>query len=365
MLVQKNQKKILFGMIFLLFLSPYSSFPDTELKTSNCKYSTNITRAVNYLLEQYNPELELIFESEDSGTHWLKQVNYPDFRWGYNQTYWLYSDNLIAAYALEPWAPEISAKIKKSIYSYKIPKSNKFEALIGEDIGIDRGANNIIVIKNINYVILIRRHDGMLPDPRYKFVDNMIYKALSSFYQGRIEESQNKILEVYKMWNGTCIVDSGVTQKKLWPNSAPSDIGFGQNFKIALLLYGAKVTGTYLPEYYKLEEILWSKQQENGGITTLSTPQGKPIGSANTETTAMTLLIYNEQLISNLQNVPKNLESDLKYFEKSSILNDKFSFQTRMISIENILLGKIIISICILTFIIFYLKKRNGHKLIV
>ena len=275
----------------------------------NDELPTRITRAVDYLLDHYNSELGLIYESEDEGTHWLKRIEYPEYSWGYNQTYWLYSDNLVVAYALEPWAPEVSMKINETINRYQVPKSNKFEVLIGEPIGPDRGANNIIVVQLPDYVILIRCHDGILADPRLKFVDSMIYEALTKFYQGQPKKAREMVMETYGMWNGTCLVDYGVIQKELTPKNAPSDIGYGMNFKLALLLYGAKVTGTNLPNYDELEEILWSKQQENGGITTLSTTQGEPIGSANTETTALTLLIYNEQLISRLQNsVPNTRE---------------------------------------------------------
>ena len=338
----KKKRIIAFLVIFLLFSWPYCIL-NIEASASNEKYNVNIKRAVNYLLDHYNSEFGLIYESEDDGIHWLKQVEYPDYKWDYNQTYWLYSDNLIAAYALEPWAPEISAKIKETIDSYNIPKSNKFEALFGEVIGIDRGANNIIVSNSSEYVFLIRRHEGVLPDPRHKFADNMIYEALSKFYKGEIEEAQNKIFEVFKMWNGTCIVDSGVIQKKPWSKSAPSDIGLGQNFKLALLLFGARVTETNLPNYNELEDVLWSKQQENGGITTLSLPQGQPIGSANTETTALTILIYNDQLIYRLQSIGNASKSS--DFKNDIIFQISNSDKIRMFytSLLFLLVGAIII----------------------
>ncbi len=289
--------------IFLILLVLSFVFTLNEVNGINDEELTRINRAASYLLEHYDSELGLIFESEDRGTHWLKRVDYPEYRWRYYQTYWLYSDNLVASYALEPWAPEVSTRIKETIESHQVPKSNKFEALIGEPIGPDRDARNIIVAQHQEYVILIRLHDGLIADPRYKFADSMIYEALTKFYEGDIRKAQEIVMDVYGMWNGTCLVDYGVTQKELQPGNAPSDIGFGMNFKLALLLYGAKVTGTDLPTYNELEEILWSKQQKNGGITTLSTPQGEPTGSANTETTAMTLLIYNEKLISRLQGI--------------------------------------------------------------
>jgi hypothetical protein len=44
-------------------------------------------------------------------------------------------------------------------------------------------------------------------------------------------------------------------------------------------------------------------QQANGGTTSLADLNGNPIGSANTETTAMTLLPYNNEVISRMQNL--------------------------------------------------------------
>ena len=167
----------------------------------------------------------------------------------------------------------------------------------------DRQAKDFIVKQTGDHVILVRIHNGTIGNPLFKYADNMICEALAKYSKGQKTEAQSLVREVYNMWNGTCLVDSGVNQQLLWPNNAPTDIGFGLNFKLALFLYGAKVTGTDLSDFCKLEEILWSKQQINGGITTLSTGHGEPVGSANAETTALTLLIYNQALISKMQSI--------------------------------------------------------------
>jgi hypothetical protein len=39
-------------------------------------------------------------------------------------------------------------------------------------------------------------------------------------------------------------------------------------------------------------------QNQYGGITSLADATGRPIGSSNTETTALTLLIYNQRLLA-------------------------------------------------------------------
>lgn len=84
-------------------------------------------------------------------------------------------------------------------------------------------------------------------------------------------------------------------------NKAFGETGYYANYKLALLLYASRVMGIELPNYGEIEDLLWSKQSENGRtIISLSDPEGDPIGSANCETTSLTLLIYNDELIESL-----------------------------------------------------------------
>ena len=173
---------------------------------------------------------------------------------------------------------------------------------MGATIGNDRMARDLIINQTENWVILIRIHNGTYANPLNHFGDEMIYRALSDYYTGSIYLARMLVLSVYRMWNGTCLVDYGVTQKELSPQNAPSDIQVCMNMKLALLLFATEVIGLTLPDFARLEEHLWSMQKENGGITTLSTGHGFPKGSANTETSALTLLLYNTYLIEKLNN---------------------------------------------------------------
>jgi len=287
---------LLLAILLSPFFAPYST-PTHTPQTLNSR----LQLAVRYLISHFNPDVGLVYESEDEGTHWLKRTEYPNYQWKYTQTYWLYSDNLFAAYALLPWAPEIAHRINETINRYNPPLSGKFEAVIGQPVGPDRMARDIILNKTDNYAVLIRVHDGRTADPRYHFADAMIYEALTRYYNSQIKEAREEVQQVAAMWNGTCMVDYGVTQSRLNPENAPSDIGFCINFKLALLLYGSQLIGVDLPNFGQLADTLWKMQKENGGITTLSTGRGEPIGSANTETTSLTLLIYNSALIAKLQ----------------------------------------------------------------
>ena len=266
-------------------------------------YQTRLRNLVSYLVSHFNPQIGLIYESEDKGTHWLKRIEFPSYHWHYNQTYWIYSDNLFAMYALEPWRPDIASVINETFLHYDLPFSNRFEAVIGTPIGNDRMARDLIINQTKNWVILIRIHNGTLANPLHHFADEMIYQALTDYYTGSTYLARMLVLSVYRMWNGTCLVDYGVTQTVLTPQNAPSDIRFCMNMKLALLLYASAVIGVNLPNFAQLEEHLWSMQKGNGGITTLSTGHGLPKGSANAETSALMLLLYNAKFIERLSNM--------------------------------------------------------------
>ena len=94
------------------------------------------------------------------------------------------------------------------------------------------------------------------------------------------------------MWDGKGICDL-----------ATQTDGKYANYKLALILYASRVLGIELADYGEIEDKLWSMQQANGGITSLKDLDGGPVGSANTETTSMALLPYNEELISKMRSI--------------------------------------------------------------
>jgi len=274
-----------------------SSFPS---------YSQQRQAAAAYLKAAFNPNISLIHESEDQGRHWLSN-EIPAYRWRYNETYWLYSDNLIAYHAIEPFYPDIAAKISLAIQGWRVPPSGKFESLFGTPVGPDRGAHDYIVFssftgthtRNLDFAIMIRVHNGTIPSIHFTYADVLIYRALSSYWMTDRNSAQALVRKAASLWNGTCIVDSGVHMPAWMTSPAPSDFGTCQNFKIAIILYGAIVTGTHLERFDEMRNFLWTQQLPNGGIATLSR-DGRPLGSANSETTSLTLLPYNSAMIAEL-----------------------------------------------------------------
>jgi hypothetical protein len=281
--------RLLHLAILFVLTSSFLGGASMDLVSAVSRFEAQITRAVDYLVKRFNSDLGLIYESDDPGRHWLAdEVN--GFRWRYNQTYWLYSDNLFAAYALEPFRRDIADRIKESLQKRKVPPSLLFEAVIGERIPTIRNAVNYIVESSSDYVIMARRHDS--PMISYGlYADLICYRSLQAFLEERIPEARRLFRQAVALWNGKGLDD--------WSYRFVD--GFYSNQKLALLLYTSKVLGFEFSAYAEMERHLWSLQQNDGGIVSLSDGEGKAMGSSNVETTAMTLLTYNEPLLQSIR----------------------------------------------------------------
>jgi hypothetical protein len=228
-------------------------------------------------------------------------AEYPNYNYTYQQTFWAYSDNEEAALTLAPWNKTISESINHTIMNYHLPASRKFEVLEGKQIGFEQSPTDRIINSSSTFAVLIRIHNGAFTGNDWNFADPAIYHALSLYYQGNLNDAHAWLNRAYSFWNGTCVADQGVQPVRLDGHNAPTDGGFCNTFKAALLLFGIQVIGGNYPEVSNIEQYMWSGQQANGGITTLYR-NGKFIGSANTETTSLILLNYNQALVTHLRN---------------------------------------------------------------
>jgi hypothetical protein len=244
------------------------------------EYSSNIDLAVSYLISRYDSHVGLLYESEDNGTHWLGP-------WAtYRNTYWLYSDNLEALHVLEKYNPAIAENISKTYNSYEFPKNTLlYGTLFGENIPDDiKDAENIPVVNNSELVVIYRRHEGSSSFPYHIWSDMLSYRALDEYQFGDKDKARNILEEALDHWDGLGFRDHATERD-----------GFYANYKIGLFLYVADKMNYPLSADTKadMERQMWRQQNpETGGITSLADSNGQPIGSANVETTALTLLPY-------------------------------------------------------------------------
>jgi len=281
----------------ILCLLAVSLFPLATVRDAHASssFEIQITRAVDYLASRFNPVLNLIYESDDPGSHWLRD-EFHDFKWRYRQTYWLYSDNLFAAYALEPFRPDLTNRIRRSLQRYQVPPSGLFEIVAGEMIPAIMNAVDYIVESSSDFVIMARRHDS--PVISYGlYADLICYRSLQMFLQGRIHEAHRSLRQVISLWNGKGLDD--------WSYRVVD--GFHSNQKLALLLYTSRILGLSFASHTEMERHLWGMQQADGGLASLSNREGRPMGSSNTETTALALLIYNDSLVHTVRSKAQSL----------------------------------------------------------
>jgi hypothetical protein len=250
----------------------------------------NEFNAVSYLTSHYNPTVGLIYESEDMGSKSFNGTNY-----GYNQIYNIYSDNLLAEWALKTCEPLISEEINQTILSYNVPNPNFFEVMFGNRINSDfSNGSQLVINQNDNRVVLAEIHNSI--DPLWQQYGNLlIYQSLNCYIVGNQTGAEYYFNRVYQMWDGKGIYDKATRDDHAYAN-----------YKLALVLYASKVLNISIADYNQIEAKLWSMQQPNGGITSLADLNGIPIGSANTETTAMALLPYNTELVQKMQQIPES-----------------------------------------------------------
>jgi hypothetical protein len=272
-------------------------------------YAENVARAEKYLVDHFNPSVGLVYESEDPGLHWLR-VEQPDYHWKYNQTYWLYSDNLFAYLALQRDYPEISNRIQNILQSYSQPPSQLFEVLSGEHIPLPmHNAQDLIVAQKQDYVVMIRRHNAT-SIALGVYVDFWMYLALERALEGDLSTAVSLVHNAELLWRGD----------GLWDWSFTIYDHLFSNQKLALLLFTARALGTRLEHESEMEAHLWSMQNSDGGVASLSYPDGKKAGSANAETTALSILIYDQSLIARFPKLEQSRDSQTDLFTMSILV---------------------------------------------
>ena len=239
--------------------------------------------AANYLKSHFNETIGLVYESEDNGTQVINGTIYNR-----SQIYYIYSDNLLAEWALKPYEPQTSDKINQTIQTYNLLPSDFFEVLFGEAISSNLCNSFKKIIRNNDDSIVLAESRNSSDPIRGQYADAMIYQSLNCYLKGNLPQAKQYLNDTLPLWDGQGINDDATKNDSKYAN-----------YKLALILYDSMILDFKIDP--KIEQQLWSMQQDNGGITSLADLNGNPIGSSNAETTSMALLPYNTQLVSEMQ----------------------------------------------------------------
>ena len=296
----KKTSFVLITFIMMILLSPIFIFiaqisrNDPTLPGSYPS-QTQLENAATYLLSMYNPAIGLIANSEDTG---LNPTNnsVPN-----TNTYWAYSDNLWAGYALQPFNHEIAENITDNVQQFIVEYGWPllFEVAIGVQIPttIHNGKDIVVYddfVKGTRIQVLLDRHqphdNPSIFDDADEYADLCFYMTINFWLKGNTTKSEQWFRSGEALWNYT--TNNGFYDK------ATKNIGRYQNYKLGLFLLTQRATGfqSNIAEY--VEATAWSYQKnDSGGITTQSWLNGLIYGTANAETTSALLLAYNYELI--------------------------------------------------------------------
>jgi len=254
-----------------------------------------ILNAVNFLQKLYNPSVGLCRETIVGELQNITSANGTTYAQYTNQTYWIASDNYLASLALKPYNRTLSELINQTINMYYQGPYIPYQILEGKSIPLTLHVPNTYVFENTtNYIIALTLYNGTPDCNTYldfaSYGDTLVYQALNYYVLGYPYEWCVKLyMKAYEMFDG-----KGVADKHF------KETAYYDNMKLALLIFGAKVLNINA-DLTDIQQRLWNAQKtsgnEAGGITSIADSSGMPIGSANCETTALTLIAYNDEII--------------------------------------------------------------------
>jgi hypothetical protein len=253
---------------------------------------SKLRKAVRYLQDHFNSKLNLVYESEDPG-----RKEYGGRTYDHSHIYYMYSDNLLAMHALHPFDKARSIDIAQSLSTLalanNVPPCRFFEALFGYVLPTYFQDSQDKIIKQIgDEVILAEIHNRSSPLKWDSYGNTITLKSLSHFWDRDYHSSVKLFDLACSLWDGKGIFDEATAVENRYAN-----------YKLAMILYASQILSLRKDSYSNMEQTLWSMQLSNGGIASLADADGKALGSANCETTSLTLLIYNEELISSLRKI--------------------------------------------------------------
>jgi len=261
--------------------------------------STRLSMAVNFTEKLFNPEIGSCRETWVGEAHIITASNGTEYQRSTNETYWIASDNYLESLAIRPYNVTFSETINQTCQEYYNGSLFPYQIMQGEPIPLTLHVPNVYVLKNTSdYIIVLNLYNGTVNGSNYLDYptcgDALVYEAINYYVQGYpLDWCDNLYMHAYHMFDGKGVKDAH------YQNTSQYD-----NMKLALLVFGAKVLNV-TQDLTGIEEQLWKAQKtsgvEAGGITSCIDSNGQLIGTANGETTALTLLAYDDNLIRQIQ----------------------------------------------------------------
>lgn len=245
------------------FLELVASLPvvaaDTLLRASG---PTAADRGRGFLASLLDPDLGLL----------------PEFPGA--KTYWLYHDNYLAAKVLERTDPTLARRIRTAIAGFGVTKSGKIEILFGEaERPLPFRHYRLVEVKRIGAKVIKTEVVGDQVQPDWERYADLLFLAAIAEANSNREKAREHFAAGMKLWDGRGFADRASTKADRYAT-----------YKLALALIAGERVGRRPECRPELLKRLAAMQRADGGFVTDYRPDGRPVGQANVETTALAVL---------------------------------------------------------------------------
>ena len=229
--------------------------------------------AVNYLLVNYNSTVGLIRNSPDSQS--------------LSNTYYLYSDNFLAALALQDYdlgnstLATVSSNITNSVHSYIKAQPNpvnQYEALTTATAAFNGSENFVIYTRGLETISTTVNNASITWLSVHSYADIAFLEAIYYYNVGNDPAAKNAYQVGVALYDGVGFKDS-----------VPGNY---QTYKLALYIYASRLLGYgyYKSAFDQLIAMQSDSGIDKGGFFTCYASDAEAACGTNTETTALALL---------------------------------------------------------------------------
>jgi hypothetical protein len=281
---------VLVGMLTVLFRLQMAN---TDVSTFSI--SARLTQAEGFLERLYDPSMGLCRETlVGDYLHDVNASNGTSYARLTNETYWVASDNFLDSQALAPYNLTLSENISQTCSRYYNGSYFPYQIINGSNIPLTLHVPNTYVLENTSdHITALNLYNGTVDCSNYLDYptcgDALVYEALNYYVQGYpLNWYRGLYMRAYGMFDGKGVADAHFQSTSQY-----------DNMKLALLIFGARALNLTV-DLTEVEQQLWTAQITNGtevgGFTSVMLSSGLPNGTANGETTALTLLAYDNNL---------------------------------------------------------------------
>jgi hypothetical protein len=253
------------GVILVSMLILLAAVASIFLYSASSQQASAVTRrATEYLVTNYNPSIGMISETPRG------------------HTYFVYSDNFLAAYVLggsgnstiRAIAANITSTDQRLLTMVPDPE-NQYQVLASSN-GTFFASNNYVLSRIGTSVIETTLNNGTTPLSPTHYADIAFLEALYFHQVGDSNYAVDEFNYGARLYVGPGFKDQAFSG------------GQYQTYKLALYDYVGKILGAVLPP--DLEANLARLQAPDGGFYTGYTSDYTPTGTTNTETTSLAIL---------------------------------------------------------------------------